>query len=128
MHCSHCRYRSAPGRCHRKLLASNRAFWLCLSPKNLHLLYQDAVEELVHKESQDTRQDVANMVEKLHIHDHGLVASDEGATIAHKAHYEHNLVGQLENNQKWEGVRFAALQECRTVSCAMRCCAPFLAA
>lgn len=125
MNCSHCCYQSAPGRCHRNLLASNGADWLPLCPTHLHLLYQDAVEEFVHKESQDARQDVANMVKKFHIHDHGLVASDEGPTIAHKAHHEHNLVGQLGNNQKREGVGSAAPYEGRTASCAMGCYAIF---
>lgn len=125
-HCSHCCYRSMPGRCRRKLLAPNNAAWLCLCPK--HLLYQDAVEEFMHKEPQDARQDVANVVKKLHVHDHGLVASDEGPTVTHKAHHKHNLVGQLESKQKWEGVRFAELCECRTASCGMGCYAIFLAA
>lgn len=75
----------------------------------------------MHKESQDARQDVANMVKKFHIHDHGLVASDKGPTIAHEAHHKHNLVGQLGNNQKWQGVGFAALYECRTASRVMGC-------
>lgn len=47
------------------------------------------------EEAQDTRQDVAHVVQELHVHDHGLIAPDEGATVAHKAHHEHDLVGQL---------------------------------
>lgn len=47
------------------------------------------------KEAQDTSQDVAHVVEELHVHDHGLVAADKGATVPHEAHHEHNLVGQL---------------------------------
>lgn len=64
-------------------------------PRLLNLSYQDAVEELVHEEPQDTGHDVAHVVEELHIHDHGLVATDEGASVAHEAHHEHDLVGQL---------------------------------
>lgn len=57
--------------------------------------HQDAIEELMGKEAQDTSQDVAHVVEELHVHDHGLVAPDKGATVTHEAHHEHNLVGQL---------------------------------
>lgn len=57
--------------------------------------HQDAVEELMSKEAQDAGQDVAHMVEELHVHDHGLIAPDEGATVAHEAHHKHDLVGQL---------------------------------
>lgn len=47
------------------------------------------------KEAQDTSQDVAHMVEELHVHDHGLIAPDEGTAVAHEAHHKDNLVGQL---------------------------------
>lgn len=52
------------------------------------------------KEPQDAGQDVANVVEELHVHDHGLVSPDEGPTVAHEAHHKHNLVCQLGNNHK----------------------------
>lgn len=62
--------------------------------------HQDAVEELMGKEAQDAGQDVAYVVQELHIHDHGLVATDEGATVAHEAHYKHDLVGQLDGKDR----------------------------
>lgn len=109
----------SPWKCHRNLPASNGADGLPPCPKHLRSLYQDAVEEFVYKESQDARHDVADMVKKLHIHDHGLVASDEGSTVADEAHHKHNLVGQLGDNQTQEGVGFAALREGRTASYAV---------
>lgn len=47
------------------------------------------------KEAQDTRQDVAHVIQELHVHDHCFIATDEGAAVAHEAHHEHDLVGQL---------------------------------
>lgn len=76
----------------------------CLYYNHLNFSYQDAVEELVHKEPQDTGHDVADVVQEFHIHDHGLVATDEGASVAHEAHHEHDLVGQLgmaRNGREW---------------------------
>lgn len=52
------------------------------------------------KEAQDAGQDVAYVVQELHVHDHGLVATDEGATIAHEAHHKHDLVGQLDGKDR----------------------------
>lgn len=66
-----------------------------LVPVQLRLLYQDAVEEFMYEEPQDAGQNVGHMIEEFHIHNHGLIASDECSTVAHEAHHEHNLVGQL---------------------------------
>lgn len=57
----------------------------------------------MYKEPQDAGHNVGHMVEKLHVHDHGLVAPDKCPTVAHEAHHEHNLVGQLGNNHKEGG-------------------------
>lgn len=77
--------------------------------------HQDAVEELVGKETQDAGQDVAYVVQELHVHDHGLVATDEGATVAHEAHHKHNLVGQLDGKDRgrmWQSVPHPHPQPC----------------
>lgn len=56
------------------------------------------------KDSQDTSQDVANMVKKFHIHHHSLVASNESATIAHKANYKNDFIRQLQRMKKEKDV------------------------
>lgn len=73
-----------------------------LAPAHLQA-HQDAIEELMCKEPQDARQDVAHVVQELHVHDHGLIATDEGTTVAHEAHHKHDLVGQLDRKGRmWQ--------------------------
>lgn len=48
--------------------------------------HQKAVEELVHKEAQDTDDSVAQMVDKEHVHDNCFVASSERPLVAHKTY------------------------------------------
>lgn len=62
--------------------------------------YQDAVEELVDAEPQHAGHHVRHVVQKLHIHDHGFVASDEGAKIPHEAHQKHDLINELEESKR----------------------------
>lgn len=59
--------------------------------------YQEAVEELVNKEAQDTDEGVTHMVNKKHVHHNGFVASSEYALVAHKTHKKHQLVEELKN-------------------------------
>lgn len=73
------------------------------SPSPPRRPHQDAVEQLMSKEAQDTGQDVAHVVEEFHVHDHGLIAPDEGATVAHEAHHKHDLIGQLGASARHEG-------------------------
>lgn len=66
----------------------------------MRLLYQDAIEQFVHKEPQDAGQNIGDVIKKFHIHYHSLIASDERPTVAHKAHHKHNLISQLWNKHK----------------------------
>lgn len=61
----------------------------------MKLLYQDAVEKFMDKESQDAGYDVGDMIKKFHIQDHGFISSNECPTVAHEAYHKHNLVCQL---------------------------------
>lgn len=48
--------------------------------------YQEAVEELVHKEAQDADDGIAQMVDEEHVHNHCFVASSERPLVAHKTY------------------------------------------
>lgn len=58
--------------------------------------YQDAIEELVNKESQCGGEHVGQVVDELHIHHHGLVSHDEGAVVSHETHHKHHFVDELQ--------------------------------
>lgn len=73
--------------------------------------YQDAVEELVHKQPQGGGQDVGKVVQELHIHHHGLVSHNEGAVVPHKAHHKHHLIEQLQDNNKQQSDNLLTQQE-----------------
>lgn len=60
-------------------------------------VYQDAVEELVHKQSECGSKDVGQVVQELHIHHHGFVSHNEGPIVPHKAHHKHHLIDQLQS-------------------------------
>lgn len=57
--------------------------------------YQQAVKEFMYKKPQSTNQEVQQMIKKLYIHDHCLVSSSEGSTVAHKTHQENDFITNL---------------------------------
>lgn len=62
--------------------------------------YQQAVEEDVHKDSQAADNQVEEVVQELHVHDHGFVSTREGPSVPDEAHQEDDLITQLKNNGK----------------------------
>lgn len=48
--------------------------------------HQEAVEELVDKQAQDTDEGVRQMVNKEHVHHNRFVASGERPLVPHKTH------------------------------------------
>lgn len=56
------------------------------------LTYQQAVKEDVVKDPQGANDQVEQVVQELHVHDHGFVASREGSSVPNKAHQEDDLV------------------------------------
>lgn len=48
--------------------------------------YQKAVEKLMHEETQDTDDSVAQVVNKEHVHNNCFVASNEGPLVPHKTY------------------------------------------
>lgn len=48
--------------------------------------YQKAVEKLMHEETQDTDDSVAQVVNKEHVHNNCFVASNEGSLVPHKTY------------------------------------------
>lgn len=61
--------------------------------------YQEAVEELMHKEAQDADDGVAQMVDKEHVHNDSFVASGERPLVAHKTDEKDYLVEQLKEKK-----------------------------
>lgn len=57
--------------------------------------HQQTIEELVYEEAHGTDQQVQQMIEELHIQNHGSVASGERPTVAHKAHQEDDFIADL---------------------------------
>lgn len=50
--------------------------------------YQEAVEELVHKQAEDADDGVAQVVNKEHVHYDRFVASSKRPLVAHETHEE----------------------------------------
>lgn len=48
--------------------------------------YQKAVEELVHEETQNTDDGIAQMVDKEHVHNNCFVATGECSLVSHKTY------------------------------------------
>lgn len=61
-------------------------------------MYQQAVKEDVNEDPQAADDQVEQVVQELHIHDHGQVAPCEGSPVPHEARQEDYLVTQLQNN------------------------------
>lgn len=47
------------------------------------------------KESQSTDEEVQQVIEELHVHDHRLVSSSEGSAVTHEAHQEDDFIAHL---------------------------------
>lgn len=58
-------------------------------------VYQDAVEELVDKQTKHADDDIGDMQEEGDIHDDRFVPSCERALVSHEAHQEDDLIQQL---------------------------------
>ena len=56
------------------------------------LTYQQAVKEDMDEHPQAADDQVEEVVQELHIHDHGSVASCEGSPVANVAHQEDDLI------------------------------------
>lgn len=48
--------------------------------------HKQAVEEHMNKNSKAAYNEVQQMIQELHVHDHGLVSSCERTAISHKTH------------------------------------------
>lgn len=69
--------------------------------------YQKAVEELVHKETQDADDGVAQMVDEEHVHNNCFVALGECPLVPHKTYKKDQLVEQLKGKKR--GMKTLAL-------------------
>lgn len=56
------------------------------------LTYQQAVKEDMYKNPHGADNQVEQVVQKLHIHDHGFVATCEGSSVPNEAHQEDDLI------------------------------------
>lgn len=56
------------------------------------LKYQQAVKEDMDEDPQAADNQVEKVVQELHIHDHGFVASREGSPVPNEAHQEDDLI------------------------------------
>lgn len=56
------------------------------------LTYQQAVKEDVDKDPQAADNQVEQVVQELHIRDHGFVATGKCSTVPNKAHEEDDLI------------------------------------
>lgn len=66
------------------------------------LTYQQAVKEDVDEDPQAADNQVEQVVQELHVCDHGSVAACEGSTVPDKAHQKDDFIAQLKTN-KWRG-------------------------
>lgn len=62
--------------------------------------HQQTVEEYMHKHSQAADDQVQQVVEELHVKDHGLVTPGEGTSVSHKAHQEDYFIANLHGEHK----------------------------
>lgn len=69
---------------------------VCVEAKEAGLVcvvtHQQAVKEDVDKDPQAADNQVEQVVQELHVCDHGCVATCEGAAVPNKAHQEDDLV------------------------------------
>lgn len=79
-----------------------------VSPNVNTFPYQEAVEELMHKEAQDADNSIAQMVYKEHVHNNCFVASSERSLVSHKTHEKDYFVEQLEEKN---GLRIKKRQQ-----------------
>lgn len=63
-----------------------RLYILCV------LTYKQTVKEDMDKDSQAADNQIEQVVQELHICDHGFVATCEGSTVPNKAHQEDNFI------------------------------------
>lgn len=70
-----------------KNIYTNKIIWFVCE-----LTYQQAVKEDMDKDPQGADNQVEQVVQELHIHDHGFVATGEGSSVPNKAHQEDYLI------------------------------------
>lgn len=56
------------------------------------LTYQQAVKEDMDKDPQGADNQVEQVVEELHIHDHSFVATCEGSSVPNEAHQKDDFI------------------------------------
>jgi hypothetical protein len=57
--------------------------------------HQQTIEEFMDKKPHGTDQQIQQMIQELHIQNHGSVASGECSTVAHKTHQKDDFIANL---------------------------------
>lgn len=70
-------------------------------------LYQQAVEEDMYEDTQDADDEVEEVVQELHIHDHSLIAPRERPPVSHKTHQEDHFIAHLPQTHTKKRERWA---------------------
>ncbi len=59
------------------------------------ITHKQAVEEDMNKDSEAAYNEVKQMIQELHIHDHGHVSSCERTAISHETHQKNHFIAHL---------------------------------
>lgn len=63
--------------------------------------HKQAVKEDVNKNTKAAYDEIEQMIQKLHIHYHRLVASRECTAISHETHQENHFIAHLKTEKTW---------------------------